>query len=176
MSQATLCFFEDGKYSSARVYQNSWGGSARIWSSLSERYLGSKSKWLMESESPALWDLARNKSLAPWERSVLAWTFDYFVVLKSGFKQMADDLDAFVRHYPAEGVDHLPAWAAVFRESTSEAIGLWSTSVTENLFETWDEEGESCEPYDLRTRDEWWDVYDYLAKYDAGELETSGAS
>ena len=121
-----------------------------------------------------LWDLATSESLSIHERAVHAFTFDYFYVGQSNFREFATLLRAFVSQYPTPGrVDHLSAWADHFRKSPAEAIGLHGTSVSECLWSgDWDAETDEPRPYDMNTRTDHTEVFDWLG--DASAHATSG--
>jgi hypothetical protein len=63
-------------------------------------------------------------------------TTEMINVRKENFGRLAADMRSFVAKYPAgERVDHLPAWAQWLDENgDKEAVGLYGTSVAENLW------------------------------------------
>ena len=143
MSYTELIIFEDGKANYAIEFSNAWGGSARIWTSLFDNYIpkvNSYDSWLTVKDN-RLWDLAKRSDLPLFERAVHAFTFDKFYVKRENLLRMANDLKLFVGKYPIEGrVDHLLAWAKCFEDNQNvEAIGLYGTSVSENLWHRYKE-------------------------------------
>ena len=181
MSYTSLIIFKDGKADGQVEFRNAWGGSARIWDALFNAYVpkrGPYDSWLTgNSDDKRLWDLADSKELTDSERAVHAFTFDLFYVRNEHLSKLAADLRAFVTKYPCpEKVDHLPMWAQwIESNSTIEAVGLYGTSVAENLWYR----NKSCphcghaldetEPVSLTDGIE---VYDWLAARD--QLQCSG--
>lgn len=167
MSYCQLIEFENGKPNGKHEFENAWGGSARIWNSLYDRYLKDPRKmydsWLTNvGNAGQLWALADRSDLPIFERAVHCFTFDRFIVRRENFAQMADHLREFVRAYPhGDRVCHLNAWADLIAASSAEAIGLYGSSVGENLWYQQTEDDESI-PYDLNTRTEHREVYEYL--------------
>ena len=153
MSSTSLVEFRDNKADSEIEFGNSWGGAARIWNSLFDRYVKDPNipydNWLNPTRSKLLWDLAGRDDVPLSERAVLAFTFDHFIIRRENFAQLAKDMRAFVETYPLTGIDHLPAWADVLESSTAEAIGLHATSVNQNPWFTYDKEAGEYLPADL---------------------------
>lgn len=172
MSRAYLIEFQGGKPANEIEFSNSWGGAARIWCSLYDRYLKDPAKphdsWasvMLNENDRRLWELVDDPRLSDDLKAVHLFTFDYFLVRAEHFAQMAADLCAFADKFPVPGkVDHLKAWADVFAGSTAEAIGLHATSVTDNLWEPFDSERDEYVPYDLNTGEKHQEVYDWLAE------------
>ena len=138
MSYTELIIFKDGKADGGVEYRNAWGGAARIWTALFDRYLKAKEHdyMLSEENQKRLWNLATREDLPIFERAAHTFTFDHFYVRNENFGRFAADLRAFVKKYPAgECVDHLPAWAKWLDENGGfEAVGLYGTSVGENIW------------------------------------------
>lgn len=163
MSYTSLIFFKDKKPFKEIAFKNAWGGAARIWDSLFDRYLKNPNIpyhcWLQD-KGRDLWDLAIRLDIPLFERAVHAFTFDKFYVKQSNFKQFSKDLRLFLVKYPTKmKVCHLAKWADLIENSEEEAIGLYSTSVGENLWYEWDEEKEQKIPVSL---DKGREVYDWL--------------
>lgn len=134
MSYTALVPFKDGKACPEVEFRNSWGGAARIWNALFERYVPKRyphDNW--HADDFRLWDLAYRTDLPLFERAALAFTFDLFFVQRHSFARLAGDLRKFSEKYPTQGVDHLPAWAGWFGAVPDfDAAGLHATSVVEN--------------------------------------------
>jgi hypothetical protein len=169
MSRCQLIEFRNSKPANAFEFSNSWGGAARIWSALFDRYLKDPRKeydsWLSRAvgSDRSLWDLAKREDLPLFERAVHASTFDRAIVKRENFALLAQHLREFASKYPPQGVCHLNAWADRIEASHAEAIGFYGTSVSENLWYDWDEEKDESVPYDLASRDEHFEVYEFLA-------------
>lgn len=137
MSYCQLIPFHDGKPEHGEEFRNAWGGAARIWDALFKRYLKDPNikydNWLGK-RADDLWPLARREDLPEFERAVHAFTFDRAYVRREHFKKLAADLRKFASNYPAEGIDHLPAWAQAIENLDAEAVGLYGTSVSENIW------------------------------------------
>lgn len=170
MSYTALIPFVDGKPQRSIEFRNAWGGCARIWDALFKAYVPKKHEydsWVSNPEDRRLWDLAKREDLPLFERAVHAFTFDHFYVRNEHFGRLANDLRLFVEKYPAgERVDHLPAWAKWLDENSSvEAVGLYGTSVGENIWYR----AKSCPHYGNETDEtepvpmaEGTEVYDWL--------------
>lgn len=169
MSQCAIIFFENGKPGHEEEFSNAWGGAARIWTSLYDKYLKDPlvewDSWLgASSKGPTkLWELAENEDLEMFERSVHASTFDYAIVRKENFARFAKDLRDFVHLYPpGKSVCHLLQWADAIESSDVEAVGFHGTSVSGNLWYRWDDEKDEEVPYDLEAGDKHFEIYEWL--------------
>lgn len=174
MSACAIIGFKDGAAVAREECQNSWGGAARIWTALFDKYCKKPDipydSWLTRGmlgggeDTDELWKLAYNTDLPRFERAVLASTFDYATIRQENFYQFANDLLRFDKEYPlAEGVsNHLPYWGEYIVKHEHEAVGFHGTTVTECLWNVWDEETDDYIPYDLRTGDKHFEVYDFL--------------
>ncbi len=176
MSSCKIITFEKGKPSGEVVYPNSWGGAARIWDAMFNRYLNDDNEphktWLMLGASgiSKLWVLADREDLPRCERAVHAATFDRALVRRENFADFANDLRAFVVDYPVVGkVCHLRAWADFVDTCEAEAIGFQATTVSDNLWYTYDEETDTTTPYDYNEQNEHLWVYEYIAQKQDGE-------
>lgn len=168
MSYCQLITFANSKPAEAIEYQNAWGGAARVWDALFNRYLKDPANpyhsW-MTGDADKLWALARNSELPMFERAVHTATFDWAIIKREHFAQFAADLRAFVETYPPNGrVCHLLAWAAFVETCTVEAIGFHSTSVASNLWYDWNNERDESVPYNLNSGIKHFEVYERLAK------------
>jgi hypothetical protein len=172
MSRATLIYFKDGKPDTMNEYGNAWGGAARIWNAMFDKYAKDPMKeydsWIMD-KGDRLWKLAERTDIPVFERIVHASTFDYALVYQEHFKEYAQALRDFVKANPAgEAIDHLPAWADKIENSDAEAIGFWATSVSSNPWATYDEENDAMILYDLNTGDKHFCVFDYVTPHADG--------
>lgn len=145
MSYCQLIEINNGQPFHGTEYQNSYGGAARIWSSLFDKYLKNPAIpyhcWL--SSGQELWDLAKNKNLPMFERAVHSFTFDRHYVSRKNFSRFTEDLKKFVETYPADGkVCHLLSWAAEISSMDCDGVGIYGTSVAENPWFVWDDEKE----------------------------------
>lgn len=144
MSHTSLVFFKDGKPDHQVKFRNSWGGAARIWDSLFNEHLKRPDvpydSWLFD-KGGRLWALIEDPRISEYERVALGFTFDLFYVSKKNFRKIASHLREFASKYPVSmKVDHLDAWAGEIEKSESEAVGLYASSVGENLWKGWDNE------------------------------------
>lgn len=163
MSYCEIIVFRDGKPVDSIEYGNSWGGAAFIWSALFDKYLkrGEYDNWLTRSEE--LWKLAERADLPMFERAVMSGTFDYAIICRENFKQFVEHLREFVATYAAGNKScHLLAWAEFIETCDAEAIGFRGTSVSENLWFKYDDNGENEIPYDLNSMDQHFEVYEEL--------------
>ena len=141
-------------------YGNAWGGHARIWTSIWDKYIKDHSKeydtWLSPSENQErLWASYKDEHIPIQVRVVMAMTFDRVLIAKAQFKLMATTLRKFMELFPYGGVDHLPAWAdeleLLVDDETVDAVGFHATSVAENPFEVYREEEDDSRPYNVNT-------------------------
>lgn len=169
MSYTKIVIFKDGLPTDGVEYRNAWGGAARIWNSLFEKYVPKEHEydtWLTTNNGndSRLWDLAKKQEIPMAERAVHAFTFDHFYISNKNFKRFAGDLRSFVSRYPRKDkVDHLSAWAEWFDNSEAEAAGLYATSVSENPWCRYSEEDSCNKPVFLSEGTE---VYNWLARID----------
>ncbi len=166
MSYCELVEIRKGKASGGFEFMNSRGGSARIWASLYNRYLLNPEipydGWIND-RSNRLWRLANDSQIWFGDRAVLASTFDYALVFQEDFKRHAFNLRSFASRFPSgRCVCHLIEWAKVYESSPAQAIGIYGTSVGDNLWQPWDEELDESVPYDLVTGDRHLDIYKEL--------------
>lgn len=163
MSYCAIISFKDGLPQKGIEFRNAWGGAARIWDALFERYLKNPNipyhMWLTDKGN-SLWPLAKRHDLPMFERAVHASTFDLAYVGKEHFSRFSNDLRAFAERYPAGNkVDHLIAWSDVIEHSDAEAVGFHGTSVAENPWCNYDDETDEMIPVSLA---EGFEVYDWL--------------
>ena len=171
MSYCALIGFRDGKPAKTVEFSNSWGGAARIWDALFNRYLKDPSgpeweSWLTSAKN-LFRGLAKRRDLERFERAVHAATFDRAIIAREHFGQFATDLRKFADAYPVnKKACHLRSWADAIEKWDVEAVGFYATSVGENLWFGWDEEQDEAIPYDLNVRNDHFEVYEALAEND----------
>lgn len=166
MSYCEIIVFTGDKPAGGIEFRNAWGGAARIWNSLFDKYIKDQNipyhSWMNEKEQRKLWDLANDERLQMFERIVHCSTFDRAYISRNHFKQFAADLRAFDSAYPADQkyINHLPAWADAIEKLDFDAIGFYGTSVGENLWLKWNKEKEEDDPVPLSKG---FEIYDALA-------------
>jgi hypothetical protein len=153
MSYTTiLAVYPGEKTEELRELSNAWGSAPYIWTSLSEKYYGDQSYWLLHVDD--FFDLARDKRLLSCEKAVLVMTYDRAYVLKKDFGQAAANIRAFLALFPNyQGFNHWPQIYALFvSDPDIPAIGFHMTSVSGNPFDgPWNEETEDHDPLDWST-------------------------
>lgn len=162
MSNTILIEFRNGVPEDYTEYCNSWGGAARIWNSIWEKY-GTKThqydNWMEAARDGRLWRLWNECEceFSKAEEMVYLFTCDNVLVAKEDFKELAVALREFASMHPTKGVCHLNSWAKLIESSTAEAIGLHATTVTEDPWCKWDGERDESIPYDFTKGDkhEW---------------------
>lgn len=169
MSTCAIIEFRDGKADTEHRFGNSWGGAARIWTALFDKYAKDPKieydNWLTTASQPGnrrLWDLVDDPRLMEFEKAVHYATFDNFIVRRENFSRFAKHLREFSLAYSYGGIDHLPAWANVIEKSDAEAVGFHHTSVSENPWIAWADDSDEGTPYDLNIGDKHFEVYDAL--------------
>jgi hypothetical protein len=86
------------------------------------------------------------ESLPEWQQAALVLTFDTGVIPFPSFGWAAQQMEEFDRRLPSrEGhVNHVPAMAELLRTCPEVPLfGVWGTSVTDNLFDPWDDESDA---------------------------------
>lgn len=165
MSYCAIITFKDGKPSEQIEYRNAWGGAARIWNSLFDKYLKNPEipydSWLQINRQQSLWDLANRKTLPDCERAVHCSTLDLAYIQRDNFLRFASHLREFDRINPVQRntVNHLIAWADKIVTLECEAIGFYGTSVSENPWCKWNEEKDESDAIPLS---EGWEIYDHI--------------
>ena len=122
-----------GPYEAAAEYRNAWGGMARIWTALSDKY---GIPWLC-SDGHEFWDLVEDPRLTDTERIVFASTFDRAVWEREHAQDLARLFREFSRTFPSKGVDHLPAWADFLEQHAGDdciGFGMIGTSVSDDVW------------------------------------------
>lgn len=140
MSYTKMIKFECGEPKTEIRYGNSWGGAARIWNALFDKYLKDPKipydTWLSGGErAQALWDLTKREDLTTYERAVHISTFDRAFVLRKDFARFCADLRAFDTTYPAQQcVSHLVKWAKDIErcDAKTQAVAFCHNSISEN--------------------------------------------
>jgi len=167
MSSTQLVEFRDGIAYGCTEYRNSWGGAARIWDSIWDKYGTKKHEydnWLSAATDGRLWRLWETEGFSECEKLAYLFTCDNALVAKEDFKKVAIALRDFARIYPTTGCCHLNAFADYFDASEGDAIGLYATTVTENPWFSWDEEKDESVPYELATGQRHWFIADRLSE------------
>ena len=108
MSYTELIPFKNGIPQPGIEFCNAWGGAARIWTALFDRYVPKKfehDSWICSAagDDNRLWNLAQRPDLPMFERAVHAFTFDLHYVARENFTALAEDLRKFVAKYPSDG-------------------------------------------------------------------------
>ena len=171
MSYCAIITFKDGKAKDAIEYRNAWGGAARIWNALFDKYLKNPSipyhTWICPRGTQALWGLAKNKMIPIFERAIHVSTFDLAYIRRENFTKHCGYLRKFDETYPVCGqVNHLKTWADKIETLDCEAIGFHGTSVAENSWINWDEEKDGSEKVPLS---EGFEVYEWLGDVSSKE-------
>ncbi len=169
MSSVSLVEFVDGVAANWHEFSNSWGGAARVWQTLFEKYIPKKSEWdgfLTAADDGRLWKVCRDERLSDAERIVYGFCCDDALVKRGDFRRMADALREFARQNPVSGVVcHMEGFAKVFDDASGDAIGLYATSVGEDPWTTYDDKKDEYAPYDIRTGSKHWFLFDELEKF-----------
>ena len=134
---------EKGEGMSVHEYGNSWGGAARIWSSLCKKLYGEESKWLFNN-GQVISDMRKDSRLTTNEKIALYITYDKVMIRRENLPKVAAALREFVQEHPCPGkVDHLSEWSKHMDElSTADdyvAICFTHTSVGADSWQVWGE-------------------------------------
>lgn len=146
----------------AEELQNGWGSGPVIWNDMAIKYLNLEShQYMMKIDE--LWPLANRIDIPYHHRAVLAMTYARMYVKSEHYKLAADCIRKYLADFPENDkyVNHWPRIAEIFESNPDcPAIGLWLTSVSENLFL-----GEWVEENDDYSQPDWsrfWSLFDYL--------------
>ena len=173
MSYTQLIFFKNRVADSAIEYQNSWGGTAMIWTVLFDRYCTKKHQydgWHDQESAKQLWALTSNKDIPLSYRAALAFTYDNAYVSKKNKERFIQDLNKFREDFKFETlgkVNHLKTWIKDIEEHLKDEytdIALYSTSVCENPWMPWDSENEEGLFVNLEENEDnkYWEIYEEL--------------
>lgn len=157
--------FQDSPIELVGEFGNSWGFAMRIWNSLAIKYMKLECFPLHELLKPneeslcsKFWKLASDKNVPLRDRIVLASTYDRVIIEKERLADLADCYDEFEKEYAYAGVTNLPAIAKVLRELQNEdgfvGVVFHVNSVTENLWETYNEEKDEYVSFMFKDFDE----------------------
>jgi hypothetical protein len=175
MSYCAIVTFENGKSARQMEFGNAWGGAARIWKLLYDKYLLDPTvkhdNWMSAASGDGrkLWDLCRRDDLPMFERAIHMATMDWAIVRREHFTQFCAHLREFEERYPGSGsISHLQAWADAIEGfgPEIEAVGFWHTSVCDNPWCGWTDDTDEPVTYDLNDpkNDKHFEVYDELAR------------
>ena len=165
---------KDGSAREYRMFSNSWGGAARIWSALWDHYVRDPNKeydsW-MHGDQNKLWDLPKSLvqkgCITP--AIVLISTFDRAIVKREKLSDFTAALRQFDKQYPVEfdTANHLPTWAdtideIAIKEPECIGIGFFQTSVAEDLWYEEDQDTGEAIPYNVLSDNRHFSVYKHL--------------
>jgi hypothetical protein len=131
VSYCAVIEFRGGKADKQHEFGNSWGGAARIWSALFDKYLKDPDleydNWLSRTsrgggQDRSLWDLAKDARLTDFERAIHMATFDKAVVFRKDFARYVADLRAFDAAYPLVVRDVRPPGLTELEQTLSEEV------------------------------------------------------
>jgi hypothetical protein len=136
MSYATIIRIPSaGEYEDLAEYSNAWGGAARIWTAISDKY---GIPWICaDPKSRKFWDLAADPRLSDVERIVFASTFDRMLWEREHAHDLARFFREFSGTFSSKGSDHLAAWADLLEQHAGDdciGFGLIGTSVAGDVW------------------------------------------
>lgn len=175
MSYCNLIEF-NGNEQTAHEFRNAWGGHARVWTAVFDKYVKNSDPFDCWAQRPDdLWEVAHREDVPRYIRNVMAATFDFAVVMRENFGQFAAELRAFVSEFPVppDYADHLMGWAELVDASSADMIGFYGTSCGENCWRVnvYNDDGdvEDSRPFDFLLDEGAFNVYGYLK---GGTIET----
>jgi hypothetical protein len=128
-----------GKVEWQAEFQNAWNGAWAIWDYFWNKYdLKGKdatyNNMIYPEDFKKVWDLYKDDRLSRAEKILLGSTFDWVVIRRSEFEELAKVYEDF-------NIGHLPEQAKLLRENFKdekvEAITYCQTSVAENKWENY---------------------------------------
>jgi hypothetical protein len=168
---ALIAFGEDGLARVDSEYGNGWGSAPVVWNAIERKYhrlfwpddsiLNPPLRGMREElEGLCTWASDHHDKMRWWEWVALQWTYDNALTAGCNLLSVAEALDRFEdAHHAGEGVCHLGKMAARMRAlhaANARAVGLWSTSVSNDPWTEREEEDESPVPYNLLTGTRHW--------------------
>jgi hypothetical protein len=180
VSYCAVIEFRGGKAGRQHEFQNAWGGAARIWSALFDKYLKDPNReydnWLSRASRDgdrSLWDLAKDARLTDFERAIHMATFDKAVVFRKDFARYVADLRAFDAAYPLARRDVRPAGLTELEQTLSEEVEAGSKPRNHllawaELIEKLPEEVEAVGFHQTSVVESPWETYVY-PKLESGE-------
>lgn len=150
----------DGYVNGSLQMKNGLGTAPCIWSALCHKYSGDIFQGNPMPMMLLAWDYLfqyarQGAKFLWWEQCVLEFTYDYALVQQSNFEKFAKALRMFKAIVPGSVVCHLGVMAGEIEVCQAQAVGLYATSASDNLWEVWGEE-EEPEPYNVNTGDKHW--------------------
>lgn len=184
MSHTTIYVFDEkGNAEEYEDISNSWRGAMAIWNFLEEKYLPQfRPKYVPDSvpdscieefchfkpkrtgsdlsDMQEIWELVNSTEVNVVDKICLATTFDYVVVRKEELDRVIEAFRSF------QGNSSLLEQAAILERIKNEgnfiAVAWNQTSVCEPPWVVYDEEKDTCEPYNLYTGDKHCFLFDEL--------------
>lgn len=164
MSYTELVTFRDGENDyQGPEYRNASGGMSRIFDVLHKRMLVPKNPYeIWYDRTQDIIDACLKAGRPDYLRAVVLFCCDGALVKKKNFSRLADDLERFDQECPVnpDYANHLPKWAADLRQLDAEFVGLYPTSVGENLWNVPVDDDRGEIPYNVNTMDKHWFLYD----------------
>jgi len=136
-------WFGKGKHTDTLIeLENSHGTSPVIWNAMASKYLG-QNNWMMAAMiggGKRLWAIGSDKNVPKHQRAVFLFTMDRGYVLQKDYQRFAEDITKWLKDFPipAGRVNHWPRileFVSSDAASLPPAIGLMSTSLSDDLFE-----------------------------------------
>lgn len=144
---------------------NSHGTHPVIWNALCQKYYQTKDLAYNGTVLDLLWPRWQDASIPVFERALLLMTYDHAYVLKRNYARAAHDIQQWLEAHPPHSgrVNHWPALRDFYASDPPyEAIGLWGTSITENMFLDLDAFDEESQEYLPVTKDVLYEVYELV--------------
>jgi len=160
----------EGDVEDIKQFTNAFGGQAFVWSELFDKYIKDPTipydNWMI-GEGKRLWDAWGNKNIPEWIRLVHGSTFDYAIVEYEKLSEIAGYYRKFSDLFGnSEKVCHLNEWAdicdSLFKNETiktCKGICFYGTSVSDDLWEIYNDENEECTPYNINKGNKHWFVF-----------------
>jgi hypothetical protein len=192
MSRTTIYVFDDnGNAEEYEDINNSWRGAVAIWNFLEEKYPPQfRPKYVPEdvpdflieefcrfkpkrtgsdlSDMQEIWELVNSSEVETVDKICLATTFDNVVVRTEEIDKIIEAFRAF------QGDSSLREQAGILERIKNEgnfiAVAWNQTSVCESPWVVYDEEEDTCEPYNLYTGNKHCFLFDELEEEQKGYI------
>lgn len=154
-----LLNYKTGIEESIELHKSS-GSCCIIWDTLCQLYFNSKPyEYVRDGSLEKLWPLYKDKNMPENHRAMLLMTCDFMYVAKKNYGRAGKEIKKWLIDFPPiEGyANHWPEIMKIYQlKPECDAIGLYCTSVSENLFENikWNLFNEVFEEVDIKRKNQ----------------------
>ena len=144
--------------------KNSHGTAPIIWNNLAQKFFGiSRRDFIPNPEK--VWPLFKDKKISQQIRATLGMTYNGCVIVKSDFEKAANDINLFLKEFPADGFyqNNWKKIQEIFESNPDcDAIGFHLNTMSENPFSAEASKKENKN----KELENFWHLYPEMAKYE----------